>query len=137
MQDLYMVSWLIQNTEKPSGNIKWHPGESGTYVSTLKNDDEVVEIKIYCPAFRTGARVVMEFSTEDLGRVYIEEPHMSVSFRRKFDSMEDEELADVLNRLYSFIKHQHVDRESQDLANKVERKKAIFRKILDSFWSVK
>jgi hypothetical protein len=137
MQDFYMVSWLIQNTEKSSGNIKWHPGESGSYIATLKNDDELVEIKISCPAFRTGARVVMEFSTEDLGRVYIEEPHMSVSFRRKFDSKEDEELADALNRLFSFIKREHLSRESQDLANKDERKKAIFRKILDSFWSVK
>lgn len=132
MQDLYVIYWLILHTEKPDGDIKWRYHEGyWQYSAQIVRNSEPLELKIGSIISRVGSRLVLELSTEDMGRVYIEEPQMSVSFRKRYDSEDDKELAEALEGLYSIIRRQHADKEACDIENKEERKQAIFRKLLD------
>ncbi len=134
MQDLYIVNWLIKNTEKPNDNIKWQPHEQspGIHVATIKGATASIDLRIGSVSDRTGSRVIVELSSDDLGKVLIEEPHMSVSLRRKYDSDDDKALAEALRNLICSVRFQDTDRERQEIGNKEERKKAMFKRLLDT-----
>ncbi len=134
-QDLYIIKWLLQNCEEPHSPIVWHQREPrayfARYFAEFGEGDGKVCVEIGTIPTRTGGRVFTKFSSPGLGEVHVLEPIQSVfSLRRKFDTPEETELSDTMNRLLAVASSQHAARELRDMETTEERKQAIFRRLM-------
>ncbi len=127
--DLYIVKWLLQNTERPKG-IEWRRKDSGMYFTDLNEGPNSVRVYVGSVQARPAARIVIRLTSLGLGVVDIQEPFQKVfSFRKKYDSVNDEELAGNTARLLVVVASQHAQRELHDMKNEEERRQAIYRRL--------
>ncbi len=126
-KDPYIARWLLQNTE--SNNIVWQKNDSGVYFADI-NDRVRVEI-INVPT-RTGPQITIKFASSGLGEVCIFEPLRNIlSFIKKYDTPDEEELAQLMKRLLSAVSRQHTARVLHEIDTEEERKQSIFCLLLD------
>ena len=125
--DLYIIKWLLQNTEKPNPEIIWQRPEYGPYFTYFNEGGDRVRVEISNVQARPYARTVAKFTSPGLGEVQIVEPMQSVfALRKKYDTPEEAELAETMKRLLVVIMKQHSARELHDMETMEERKQAIF-----------
>ena len=128
--DLYIVKWLLQNTEKPKG-IEWQRNEYGMYFTNLNEGPNNVRVYVGSVQGRPVSKIVIRFISPGLGEIYIQEPYQKVfSFRKKYDSIDDEELAGNMTRLLAVVANQHIQRELHDMKTEEERRQAIYRRLM-------
>lgn len=128
--DLYVVKWLLQNTERPRG-IEWKRNESGMYLTDLNEGPNSVRVSMGSVQARPAARIVIRYTSPGLGIIDICEPFQKVfSFRKKYDSVDDEELAENMVRLLAVAVSQYAQRELDDMKNEEERKQLMYNRIM-------
>lgn len=129
-RDLYVVKWLLQNTEKPKG-IEWRRTESGMYFTDLNEGPNGVKVYVGSVQGRPAARIVIRFTSPGLGEIYIWEPCEKVfSFRKKYDSVDDEELAGNMTRLLAVVVNQSAQRKLNEMKTEEERRQAIYNRLI-------
>lgn len=126
-RDLYIVRWLLQNTQSPSGSIVWQRRESGPYFAEFNKGSSYVQI-IIGSTFRP-ALIDLKFTSPGLGEVHIQEP-LKALFSLKYMSEDDEELAKAMRRLAAIVASQHAKKEMQEIENTEERKQKIFQRLI-------
>lgn len=128
--DLYIVKWLLQNTERSKG-IEWRRTEDGMYFTDLNKGPNGVRIYVGSVQGRPVSRIVIRFTSLGLGEVYIQEPSQKVfSFRKKYDSIDDEELAGSMTRLLAIVANQSIQRDLNDRKTEEERRQAIYNRLM-------
>ena len=130
-RDLYIIKWLLQNTDKPNQEIVWQRAEHGPYFADFNEGQNRVHVEISSVQARPYARVVANLSSPGLGEVQVVEPMQKVfTLSRKCDTPEETELAETLKRLLGVIAKQHAGRELRDMETENERKQAIFHRLM-------
>ncbi|MDP3763430.1 MAG: hypothetical protein Q8Q92_02110, partial [bacterium] len=117
-RDLYIIKWLLENTQESHCFITWYQGESGMYFADFGEGCGAVCVEIGNIPTRTGGRVFIKFSSPGLGEVHVLEPLQSVfSLRKKYDTPEETELANKMNSLLAIASQQHATREASEAEN--------------------
>ncbi len=127
-RDIYIIKWLLQNTERLGGNIIWQRKEHGMHFADFNDGKNRVRIEIGL-AIRPP-RVYVKFTSLGLGEVQAQEP-LHALFSKKYESKDDEELANAIKRLLAVIADQHAQRLLKEIDNEEERKQAIYQRLLD------
>ena len=129
-RDLYIIQCLLQETEKSDTKVFWQRPERGSYWVNFNEDKSRVRVEVSMVQARPS-RVVAKFSSPGLGEVQIVEPIKNIfSLMTKYDTPEDEELAETIKRLLGAVSRQHAQREIKDEETTEERKQAIFRRLI-------
>ena len=129
--DLFIIKWLLQETEKPDTVIIWQRAEYGPYFTNFNEGSNRVRVEISSVQARPYARVVANLSSPGLGEVQVVEPIQKVfTISKKCDTPEETELAETLKRLLIVIAKQHAARELHDMETAEERKQAIFSRLM-------
>lgn len=125
--DLYIIKWLLQEVEKPDTKIIWQRLKHGIYLADFNEGGAPVRFEVSI----VQARVVIKFTSPGLGEVQVVEPIKNIfSLMTKYDTPEEAELAETMNRLLAVIAKQHAARELHDMETEGERKQAIFRRLM-------
>lgn len=129
-KDLYIVKWLLQNTERSNG-IKWQSREyNGMYFTNIGEGRNIVQVFvgiIYC---RPTSKIVVKFVSPEFGEVNIWEPSRRIiPWGNKYDTDEENDLADALKRLMSVAGRQNAQQQLLDMENEEVRKQKIYERI--------
>lgn len=128
------MKWLFENTKEPNCNIPWQRKESGGYFAIL-NEGMGHQVRIDITKTKDlsthKAIVVVKFLSLDKGEVFIQEPLQKVfSLRRKYDSEDDQELAETMNKLLATVASQLAQKTLHDMDTEEECKQVIFHRLL-------
>lgn len=127
-RDLYIVRWLLQNTEEPNSSIVWQRGDSGMYIAQFHEGKHRVRVEVGRIFSPTGGRNILKFSSPGFGQVQVQEPLTRI-FSRRYESEDDAELARTIRRLLATASFWHAQKEEQDIENEEERKQAIYSRL--------
>ncbi len=128
-RDLYIIRWLLQNTEEPTGTITWQRRDYGMYFANFYEGKNRVHIEAGIINSLIGGRVDIKFTSPGLGEVHVQEPYPKL-FSKKYESEDDGELAKTMRRLLATIGSQHAKREIREIENEEERRQAIFQRLI-------
>ncbi|MDP3696837.1 MAG: hypothetical protein Q8R55_02280 [Candidatus Taylorbacteria bacterium] len=130
-KNLHVMKWLFENTKEPNCNIPWQRKESGGYSVLLNKGESLVRIDIARVQSRPVAVIVVKFSSPGKGEVCVQEPLQKVfSLRRRYDSEDDEELAQIMNNLLATIANQLARKTLRDMDTEEERRQEIYHRLL-------
>lgn len=131
IKDLYIIKWLLQNSEEPRDNIDWERNEYGRYFTSFYEGKEKVKVSMSLVQARPMARIVITLASPGLGEVSITEPLQSVfALRRKYDSEDEKEVADTMRQLLNSVARRHAQKELKEIENEEERKQGIYQRLL-------
>ncbi|MDO8496268.1 MAG: hypothetical protein Q7S43_03195 [bacterium] len=123
------MNWLLQNTERPKG-IQWQRREYGMYFTELNEGPSSVRVSLGSVQGRPASRIIIRFTSPGLGIIDICEPFQKVfSFRKKYDSIDDGELAGNMGRLLAIVANQSIQRELNEMKTEEERRQAIYNRL--------
>lgn len=130
--NLLVMKWLFENTKEPNCNIPWQRKETGGYFAILyQGKPYQVGVAIARVQSRPMAIIVVKFSSPGKGEVCVQEPSQKVfSLRRRYDSEDDQELAEIMNNLLATIASQLAQKTLHDMETEEERKQVIFHRLL-------
>ena len=126
MTDLYVTNWLLQNSEGPNQNITWRQNDNGLYFTDVNKGKNCVHIEII--AVLRPPRTIIKLSSIGLDKIEIQEP-LSLLFRKKYGSEEDEVLAKTMKCLLVVVSSQYIQRQKKTV-NEDERKQTIYQRLL-------
>ena len=129
-KDLYIVRWLLQNTERSNG-IKWQSREyDGMYRTEIGEGKTIVQIFVGIILCRPVSRIVVRFVSSEFGEVNIWEPSRRIiPWGKKYDTDEENDLADALKRLMSVAGRQNAQQQLLDMENEEARKQKIYQRL--------
>ena len=100
------------------------------YFTDLNEGPNSVRVSLGSVQGRPASRIVIRFTSPGLGVIDIQEPFQKVfSFRKKYDSIDDDELAGNMVLLLAIVANQSVQRELDDMKNEEERRQAIYNRL--------
>ena len=131
-KDLYITKWLLQGIERPDAKVVYQRKERGMYFANFNEGGVQVKVEIGSVSGPPYAKVVIKLTSPGLGEVQIVEPTRNIfSLTKKYDTPEDEELAEAIKRFLEAVAKQHATRELRDMETEAERKQAIFHRLLN------
>lgn len=123
-KDLYIIKWLIANTNLPNPKIRWQIKESGGYFALIGKRKDPIKIEIAKVQSRPLPRIIIKLSCVDLGEVTLQEPVQKVlSLRKAYDSQDDSDLAESMTELLITISRQLSQEDLNDSAAEEEKRK--------------
>ena len=123
MTDLYVIRWLLQNTERQEHNIVWQQNINGIYFTNVNDGHNLVRVEI--AAVSRPPRTIVRLFSNSLGEIQIQEP-LTVPFRKKYESEDDEILAKTIKYLFTVVSNKHATSE----LNEDERRQAIYKRLI-------
>ena len=130
-RDLYIVRWLLQNTDRAQGAINWDRRESGMYFTNLNDGEDRVHIEVGLVQAMSAQRVAIVFASHGLGEIQLQEPLRNIiTIGSKYPCEEDAELAETMLRLFAVISNQHAERKLKEYKDEDERRQGIFSRII-------
>lgn len=130
VRELYIVQLLSQSSEGLNAEVVWR--RTGNLFSANFNESGTkVVVEVGTVTSRPMSRVVINFTSDGLGKVSIYEPIPEFSLRGiKYGTSDEKELVDAMKGFLEIARSQCAQREKRDLETEEERKQAIFNRLI-------
>jgi hypothetical protein len=125
ISDLYIIRYLLQGTRAGGRSILWEEKESDAYVANVRG----VQIELACLSSSTGSRLCLTLSCRPES-VRIEEPRSVGVFRRRYETEDEQQLAEQMNLLALAIDQHCEARRNWTTAAAESTRDSIYRRLL-------
>lgn len=125
VSDLYVVQYLIQAMEETPPGIEWREGPS----SELRAEHHGVHLCLFSAHSTSGARRCLRISHAGK-KTYIEEPHNSAVFGRRYRDEEESRLAAALRQLAELAGAQSSRRNEDEWNLRVSIRESLYDRLL-------
>jgi hypothetical protein len=125
LTDVFLVQYLVQETEAGVDTLRWKEMESGGYESELNG----VQLRLAESHTRTGAVLCLTL-TAGGERIHIFEPQSTSVFGRKFKDQDQGRLADLLRQLDKAVTAQCESRRQYAATHAGEIRQRILHRVV-------
>jgi hypothetical protein len=125
ISELYVVEYLLQETEAATDAIVWREKESEGYAARLHG----IDVELHSLSNRSGSRLCLSLACYP-EKIEIEEPVRTGFFQSKYESEDGQRLAQLLKELAATVSRQCAKRMNRPPEAISRVREAIFRRLI-------